>query len=187
MARLRARKRLTAAMDRVAAAFGGIQLGWRRAGTWFQTLKPAGESLLPVMVGVASVMGAATFAPSPGLPTRSLDQPHRMVRIENISASRSAHRKDGPARSRSDRATNRSAVEAAPVEGVEAQPTPKPSPSENTVVDTQHAQARTQEGQGYKGVEVCTGEGTSDEADDHSNHVTIYDGSQTGEEDTDTC
>jgi hypothetical protein len=181
MARLRARKRLVAAMDRVAAAFGGIQIGWRRAGLWLQTVRPSGDPLLPVMVGVATVVTAATLATPPAPSIRQAHRTHRLVHAQEASARRpNQHR---PGRAQATEKPDQQAVQieaAAPVE-TSNEPTPRPSPTKKEIVHAGDAEASTKEGQGYKGVEVCTGDSTSDESDDHSHSVTIFDGTQEGD------
>jgi RNA polymerase sigma factor (sigma-70 family) len=182
MARMRARRRLTAAMDRVAAAFGGVQLGWRRAGFWFQELKPAGESLLPI---AASVVAVAVLGTTPGIIQADQRPPRRMVRIETIAAKRPHRHHESRVRTVLERDPQPVREEGEAADASASAPRPRPSPSESTVVDTGDASVRTRDGQGYKGVEVCR-ESTVNEADDGSTAVVVYDGTQHGSQ-PDSC
>jgi len=175
MARLRARKKLSAAVDRTGA-FCGIPLLWRRTSNWLQIHTPThmidatAAAGLVVMVSIATVTLEGT---APGATVRS-DPNHRSATIEPVSARRALTarptRKTSAARS-SDSATAESvAPSPAPASSMALAESSKPAGAE---AGPARAEAGRREGVTY--VQVCTGEDTDTPYDDTDTTIVLYD------------
>lgn len=189
MARLRARKRLLASLDRVAAAFAGVHLGWKRMGLWFQAVRPSGEALSPVIAGVTSVVAAAVMASSPSGELTSTAQKPRLPNAATVSLERTednprAARRGAPGK-RPRGAQLQEPVVVARQGQTEGEQPSNPQSSETTVVEAGGANAKMREGRNHRGVEVCTGGSTSQEEDDHEASVNLDTGQ--GEDSDEGC
>jgi DNA-directed RNA polymerase specialized sigma24 family protein len=184
MARQRARRRLTQALERMGTVFGFVPAGWRRLTGWTHSQVAADvQHLLPTAAGAVAAMAIAVAGFTAGEPPARAGarQPaHSIARLPHSEAWRPAR---VSSKVTNKLTTSRHETEAAtPPSEVPASRSPK-----EKSVEAGPARAHAGEGQGYRYVALCTGEETAGEADDSETTVTVYDGSQDGDDEPVGC
>lgn len=184
MARMRARQRLAKALDRSAAAFGGVPLGLRRIGVWLQN-GAGGESYAAALTGaaVAVTIAAASVVPQAPLHPESLGG--RKVRVVRAAKATAQEQEPGRIRKAVARRPARPAATATPAPPSRAaEQTPRPSPGprhEQELADAGGRKAKTGSGRGYSYVVVCH------EDDENPTSVTIIHDGNNEAEDQEYC
>lgn len=181
MQRLRARARLTEALHRTGTAFGGIPVGLRRLAGWVQSFGTEAQSAVTATVGVAAAVtiGLASFGPTAtagpttGGPARvrvAREMPRTATAAHDSKRSKPQRVARGPVRTSASSSTQATQVAQAP----------HSQPKDQRSTEAAGTRAKTGSYKGVKYATVCTGEGTSTEADDQDISVAYNDGSQDG-------
>lgn len=182
MARLRARTRLSDALDRIGGAVCGIWIGWRRY------VQPE------AMAGMANASAAAVVALAVSITVASLPSPDegfsRRLKPRTVieAASMSRQSRGKPSNLSPARVTAAGQTNSEPQTNWERPRTPQPPPKEksnDTIGEAGGAQAKHGEGKGYTYIAVCTGQGTEPKEDDHTIIIVVNDGSQDPNDDDD--
>ncbi|MGH2755714.1 MAG: RNA polymerase sigma factor [Actinomycetota bacterium] len=195
MARMRARRRLAEVLDKAASAFAGVPLMWRRFSSWihFQTgtelqsmATSAGSAAIVVTLVISGAGGSSSAR------VRDHDAPRRAHVAARELGSRQGHK--GDRYKRIERSRVQGDAPVTPAESSKTSTTAAPGKVDETPSGEQHeemkvgpARAKTDEGKGFKGTAVCTGEDSEAEEDDHDITVTYYDGTQDGSDEPEGC
>ena len=174
MARLRARRKLNAAMEK-AGAFFGLPLAWRRANAWFQMHFPShviDATAAAGIVAIAAVVGSTLQVPMPG-DSQGSRQAVRHPSIEQIRAETPAMRglRTKPAHPpRFEQPAPHPSGTTSSADGADLAPD---APTTSAEVGAARAQTGRREGMTY--IKVCTGEKTDTPYDDTDATIVLYD------------
>jgi DNA-directed RNA polymerase specialized sigma24 family protein len=191
MARMRARQRLNRALERSAAAFGGVPLALRKVATWVQLTPSGAESYATSVAGAAIAAVVVLGAVAPAEAERLQARPNRKIDVSAAGDQRQPRRADrAHATKKEQRRTARPVTDTTRDRAAELEaeaPAEQGSddhdePRETEVAEAGGKSAKAGSGKGYRYVVVC-----SDEEPDEPLGVTFYDGNQDGDEEQQHC
>jgi hypothetical protein len=184
MARLRARQKLSQTMDKIAAAFGLVPVAWRRFALWFETEAPQLHLVFPAAAGAATALSLVVLSVGPPPEPGRAASREWMDRAAAVNARFERRERAMPALERSRHAEARPQKALAPEPVAPDDPPTQPN---ETSADAGPTRVKTGgEGDDRYGA-VCTGQDTSDEADDKGIYVGISHGEEEEEEPEDPC
>jgi len=186
MARMRARRRLRAAVDAMRAGFAFVPSLWRRISGSAQA-GAGGELAVGATAGflaIASIAALSLDGAGHALANPRPNLAHKISSAELV-ATRIADRRLRP----SDKAAPRATADDGAAERAASTSRDEAASTKRTDIETEAGPARAEKGagQGYVYVQVCLGEDTDTTADDVGVTVVMMDGGQNGEEEPPEC
>lgn len=193
MLRMRARRRLSALVDKIAAlglvvptAVRSASQGWRRRTAWPQChLSPDAQPLVPAAAASLAAITVAVIGITPGVPADVPQKPITRTATHTLANSSEFDLLSGGQTVHHDLEREKNQARVDNIHEPKQDP-PDQTAQEETTVDAGPARARAGEGESTY-VAVCTGEDSSNEEDDSETSVTIGDGGQDGSGDSGAC
>ncbi len=196
MARLRARKRLHEVMDRIATAFSGVSVTWRKVYVWLNSQSPSDlQAAATSGTGLVAALSVVFIAFGSGDSVVVSPSPHgKEVHGQKVHAAR-PNLEDHPrsnANGQSRRDTSMSRGSDAALQARDGSTVSDPTPasssasSEDTVAEAGPVRAKSGEGKGHRYSAVCVG-GESERGPVAEVSVIISDESHDPDDDPEPC